>query len=225
MLTFSRSFTEHRFEPATPSDRRSPCPALNALANHGYLPRDGKDIGLWQLIQALHAVYNLSYPLAALLAIAGILFCGHALCLDLDALAMHNRIEHDASMVHANTLPGHSNAPTLVDPKLLHSFLAEADVHKGLGLEDLARVRIFRESRLSRPLDVVHSEVGMGEAGLCWLLLKGKNGRIPISTLSQWFGEERIPAGWLRPREEIGLLEARETANEVAAIMKHIKKW
>eukprot|EP00919_Chromeraceae_sp_WS-2016_P055250 GHVR01131254.1.p1 GENE.GHVR01131254.1~~GHVR01131254.1.p1 ORF type:complete len:225 (+),score=17.56 GHVR01131254.1:33-707(+) len=224
MLTASRSLTEHRFVPATPSDRRSPCPALNALANHGYLPHDGKDIGLWRLIQALRLVYNLSYPLAALLAITGVLLCGHAWCLDLDALAMHNRIEHDASMVHANTQPGHKRAPTLVDPKLLHSFLDQADAHKGLSLADLAKVRIAREARLSRPLDVIHSEVGMGEAALCWLILKEKNGRIPLSTLEQWFGEERIPDAWSRPRDEIGLLEARETANEVASIMEHIKK-
>jgi hypothetical protein len=26
-----------------PGDLRSPCPALNALANHGFLPRDGRN--------------------------------------------------------------------------------------------------------------------------------------------------------------------------------------
>ncbi|KAF9891448.1 hypothetical protein FE257_003914 [Aspergillus nanangensis] len=34
----------HEFRAAGPFDGRSPCPGLNALANHGYLPRDGKDI-------------------------------------------------------------------------------------------------------------------------------------------------------------------------------------
>ena len=27
----------HPYVPATPGDSRSPCPALNALANHGYM--------------------------------------------------------------------------------------------------------------------------------------------------------------------------------------------
>ena len=36
--------SEHRYEPPRPTDSRSPCPALNVLANHGYLPRDGKNI-------------------------------------------------------------------------------------------------------------------------------------------------------------------------------------
>ncbi|KAG7008166.1 hypothetical protein G7Y79_00006g017860 [Physcia stellaris] len=32
------------YAPVKPGDLRSPCPALNALANHGYLPRDGRNI-------------------------------------------------------------------------------------------------------------------------------------------------------------------------------------
>ncbi|CAF4377053.1 unnamed protein product [Adineta steineri] len=36
--------SEYQYQPPGPNDSRSPCPALNALANHGYLPRDGKNI-------------------------------------------------------------------------------------------------------------------------------------------------------------------------------------
>ncbi len=36
--------SQYRYQAPGPNDSRSPCPALNALANHGYLPRDGKDI-------------------------------------------------------------------------------------------------------------------------------------------------------------------------------------
>ena len=36
--------SQYRYQPPGPDDSRSPCPALNALANHGYLPRDGKNI-------------------------------------------------------------------------------------------------------------------------------------------------------------------------------------
>jgi hypothetical protein len=31
----------HEFIAAAPSDLRGPCPGLNALANHGYIPRNG----------------------------------------------------------------------------------------------------------------------------------------------------------------------------------------
>ncbi|KAI9723452.1 MAG: hypothetical protein M1828_004182 [Chrysothrix sp. TS-e1954] len=32
------------YSPRKPTDIRSPCPAINALANHGYLPRDGRNV-------------------------------------------------------------------------------------------------------------------------------------------------------------------------------------
>ncbi|CAE6341219.1 unnamed protein product [Rhizoctonia solani] len=32
---------EHAFQPPTAGDKRGPCPGLNALANHGYLPHNG----------------------------------------------------------------------------------------------------------------------------------------------------------------------------------------
>ncbi|KIK41958.1 hypothetical protein CY34DRAFT_84406 [Suillus luteus UH-Slu-Lm8-n1] len=213
----------HPFIPATQGDRRSPCPALNALANHGYLPRNGQNIGLWHLISAVQEVYNLSFILAAVLALAGVLFCGRAFRLDLDALALHNKIEHDASLVHADAL-GQQRAPIEVDPKLLKSFLSHADPQRGMSLYDLAQVRISREAQLARPLDLVHSQIGAAEAALCWLLLKQDSGRIPSSTLLQWYGEERLPDNWARPRRVIGLLDARSKAAEVTNIMSSLKK-
>lgn len=32
------------YVPAGPGDKRSPCPMINSLANHGYLPRNGRDV-------------------------------------------------------------------------------------------------------------------------------------------------------------------------------------
>jgi hypothetical protein len=37
---------------------RSPCPGLNALANHGYLPRDGKNIDYAMINKASQEAYN-----------------------------------------------------------------------------------------------------------------------------------------------------------------------
>ncbi|MCJ1434672.1 hypothetical protein MMC27_004041 [Xylographa pallens] len=32
------------YQPARPTDLRGPCPIVNALANHGYIPRDGRSV-------------------------------------------------------------------------------------------------------------------------------------------------------------------------------------
>lgn len=50
----------HEFRAAGPFDSRSPCPGLNALANHGYLPRDGKDLDYQMISEAAQAAYNFS---------------------------------------------------------------------------------------------------------------------------------------------------------------------
>jgi len=84
--------------PPGPGDARSPCPALNTLANHGFLPRDGYNITRTKLLYALQNVYNLSSVLANILTFAGILQDGHDSMVSLAELRTHNTIEHDASM-------------------------------------------------------------------------------------------------------------------------------
>lgn len=37
---------DYPFQAPGPEDLRSPCPALNSMANHGILPRDGRNIDL-----------------------------------------------------------------------------------------------------------------------------------------------------------------------------------
>jgi len=51
-----------------PTDCRSPCPALNTLANHGYLPRDGKNIDKETLKNAMVNVLGLSSIFGGLFA-------------------------------------------------------------------------------------------------------------------------------------------------------------
>lgn len=51
---------EFEFRPPGSDGVRSPCPALNTLANHGYINRDGKDIEIKDLMQAGEDVFSLS---------------------------------------------------------------------------------------------------------------------------------------------------------------------
>ena len=47
------SFAKGTYLPRQPTDKRSPCPAVNALANHGYISRDGRNISRSELQAAL----------------------------------------------------------------------------------------------------------------------------------------------------------------------------
>ena len=54
------------YAPARPGDIRSPCPAVNTLANHGYLPRDGRNVRASEFLKGMNQ-YGLSSALGGLL--------------------------------------------------------------------------------------------------------------------------------------------------------------
>ncbi|KAM0798671.1 hypothetical protein BDR22DRAFT_881597 [Usnea florida] len=62
-------------------DQRGPCPGLNALANHGYLPHNGvADVPT--IISAVNNAYGMGIDLGQFLAVYGTLFDGDAVSLD-----------------------------------------------------------------------------------------------------------------------------------------------
>lgn len=62
-------------------DQRGPCPAINALANHGYIPHDGLT-GLVEAVVAIVEVFNMEIELALILAVLGTVWVGDVLSLN-----------------------------------------------------------------------------------------------------------------------------------------------
>ncbi|KAH8664757.1 Chloroperoxidase [Ilyonectria robusta] len=87
----------NEWQAATENDRRSPCPMVNSLANHGYLPRDGLNISLPDLIVAFTDALNLD-PAATTLVGQKALLSGNNVTFDLDNLDKHGILEHDGSL-------------------------------------------------------------------------------------------------------------------------------
>ncbi|KAF8758966.1 Peroxidase, family 2 [Rhizoctonia solani] len=65
-----------------------------------------EELGALQLCKAVHDLYGLSYPLAAIFAFGGVLICGSKGKLDLADLAKAHKIEHDASLAHMDLADG-----------------------------------------------------------------------------------------------------------------------
>ncbi|PNP76708.1 hypothetical protein FNYG_10127 [Fusarium nygamai] len=55
----TREFVPQKWIAPTPDASRGPCPGLNTLANHGYIPRDGKNITLDILKDGMLTGYNI----------------------------------------------------------------------------------------------------------------------------------------------------------------------
>ncbi|EJD02680.1 Cloroperoxidase, partial [Fomitiporia mediterranea MF3/22] len=189
----------HKFRKPGPDDARSPCPALNAMANHGYLPRNGRNLTGTILTNALIDCYNLSYPLAAFLSWGGVLLLGQVGTLSLSDLARHNRIEHDASLTHANTPFSDDYAPKRNCPVLYEKFLRDAR-KGGFGADDIARARVRREDvegpREGTEVTSVQQEIARGEVALVLQIFGGKEFRVPVEVVKSWWGENKLPEGW-----------------------------
>ncbi|KAE9390955.1 Cloroperoxidase [Gymnopus androsaceus JB14] len=64
--------------PPGPGNLRGPCPGLNALANHNYLPRNGIAT-IAQFIEATYKVYGMRKDLSTRLAVFGVVNNGNLL--------------------------------------------------------------------------------------------------------------------------------------------------
>lgn len=100
---------------------------LNALANHGILPHDGKNISFRQLNTAVRQSFNFAPSFCFFVPHFAADFLGRSYLhdkFDLEELSKHNAIEHDASLTrHDAALAPDQGKPDL---QLVEELLNEA---------------------------------------------------------------------------------------------------
>ena len=225
----------HAFVPAEESDSRSPCPALNALANHSYLyvhpshltvicslsvssSHDGRKLSVIELVSAMREVYNISLPLASILSLVGVVVCGDGWKFDLEDLAKHNKIEHNGSLAHADAAPGYLYAPSTPDKQLLDHLLNLSTDGRHVTFEEFVRERAARDAALSQPLSNVHNVIARGEIALTCQVLGDEEGRVPTEYVSEWYGQEKLPDGWVKPARPVGVISTTKLNQQVATL-------
>jgi hypothetical protein len=199
--------------------RRTPCPALNALANHGYLPRDGKNITNTQLRDVVMDKFNLDLALTSLLV--GVL----PATFDLNLLGTHGLVEHDASLVHADAHFGAD--PSKTDAKLLADVLARASATKPFTVETFGQIRKERlvACKTSNPNCKFAAQETFLAFGETALALNGfgdaKTETLDKATFTSFFELEKIPDGFKKPalitRQSLGATSAKVQAIATAA--------
>lgn len=188
------------------TDHRSPCPALNTLANHGYLNRNGQGISRVQLIAGLTGIYNLESNFANTLADSAFELAetdayGRKV-LDLQALRKHNAIEHDASLIRYDF--GDVGGDNFSAQRILLNQLKNLSSDgKSLGWKDFAKARNLRQkqeqsSDASFSLTTKQSATAISEATAA-LRVFGDGNSIPLDYVESFFWSERIPDGWNTP--------------------------
>ncbi|KAA8575504.1 hypothetical protein EYC84_004655 [Monilinia fructicola] len=71
----------HAFVPPGPNDLRGPCPGLNALANHNFIPHNGFAT-VAQLVSANEQVFGMGADLAVFLSIYGVVMDGNPISIN-----------------------------------------------------------------------------------------------------------------------------------------------
>ncbi|KAF8635552.1 hypothetical protein AX15_000205 [Amanita polypyramis BW_CC] len=198
--------------PPKDGDSRSACPGLNALANHGILPRDGRNISFKEMTEKTRLIFNvaptLSYVTTKHAADMLNKSYGKGTC-DLEEISLHNGIEHDGSLTRLDYgLQKDQSKPHL---PFVHDLLDSASGKDKQGnilftLKDIARYSAKRraESRASNPeysLSFSHKLFSCANNSILLSVLGGRKQDIEV-----FLAEERIPDGWeSRNRKHFGL--------------------
>ncbi|TMW59147.1 hypothetical protein Poli38472_007292 [Pythium oligandrum] len=175
-----------QFDAKTPF-RRSPCPGVNTLANHGYINRDGKNFTRTQLKQAVMLYYNAEDTAAeAFLGPLPDVF-------DLNQFASHNKQEHDASLIHADLYLGED--PAAINRGMLEDVFRRADRDGNFGIQQLGELRKDRLATcLAHNPNCTSGDhqvfLAFGEAALVWHVTTQT---VDKHMLRSFFEYERFP--------------------------------
>ncbi|UKZ61707.1 uncharacterized protein TrAtP1_002964 [Trichoderma atroviride] len=88
---------------------RGPCPALNSLANHGFLPHSGKNITAIDIIRGGFEGLGLSPEFPAVAGVSELLKSYTLASFNLHELSNHGFIDHDCSLSRPNIGDGDNN--------------------------------------------------------------------------------------------------------------------
>lgn len=196
VLALTREFPP--WTPPSSSDVRSPCPALNTIANHGIIPHDGRSLTIRMLQKALGDTYNIGLDLSTTFAIGGLFTSPHPFkgTFDLSDLKKHNFIEHDASLSRAD-LAISGDAVTF-HPEIWGGVMETYDGMVNTTLETAVRARAKRIAQAKTQNGKIDFSfkpklLSYGETALYLSAMGGteglKKGEAPVEWINIWFCE------------------------------------
>ncbi|KAL2801973.1 Chloroperoxidase [Aspergillus granulosus] len=192
----------HHWHPPGPGDFRGPCPMMNTLANHNFLPHDGRNLTRAVVVDALTSALNFNASLASLMFDMAIVANPeeNATYFTLDHLNRHNVLEHDGSLSRADAFAGSNHifnatifsqtrsfwtAPTLTAQMLANSKLARQIVSRAFN-----PTYTFTESM---------EQLSLGEVAAPIIVFGDmEEGTVDRELVEYFFEHERLPTqlGW-----------------------------
>ncbi|KAK8060813.1 hypothetical protein PG996_010743 [Apiospora saccharicola] len=221
----SKEPSGHEWQAAKAGDSRGPCPMLNSLANHGFLPRDGRNINAQQATSALQDGLNFDpEPFAS--QIRGSMQVSRSSnngttfnLVDLD----QKPFEHDASLSRAEAFTGDS---LHFNPKVWAQTASHFGGKDVVSIEAAAQARGDRVATAKRTdpdfnLTGNALSASYAESGLYLIAFGDKtNGNARTDWIRSMFEQERLPydEGWSRSQEFVSGADMTAMAQKIAAV-------
>ncbi|ORY56325.1 Chloroperoxidase [Pseudomassariella vexata] len=210
------------WEPAGADDLRGPCPMMNTLANHGFLPHDGRNITKEIAVYALNTALNFNTSLASIMWEQAVIANpeSNATFFTLDHLNRHNVLEHDASMSRTDAFFGNNHVFNQTIFKTTTSHWT-GDV---LDANMLANGKLFRqvESRSFNPnytFTATTEQFSIGEMAAPIIVFGDiEAGTVDRDLVLYFFENERLPTelGWTKKVDTIDLEDAAKASELIA---------
>ncbi|BCS25206.1 peroxidase family protein [Aspergillus puulaauensis] len=225
----------HKYQKARPEDSRSPCPGLNVLANHGWLPRSGKNIDLATVRSAVAGAYNYApttFDEAFQMALdVNLSTTGNSSTFHLADLRKHNAAEFDGSLSRNDAYFGDNLhfSPAVwetVAERLNLYDAGDCEKDKYVTVETAARARAARvEDAMRANPDFTNSKLAMeGSPGTTSLYLTTlwdyEADGAPKAWVRAFFEDERIPyiEGYRRPNTPRNFTHIGDMNSRVLAV-------
>ncbi|KAL2813635.1 Cloroperoxidase [Aspergillus cavernicola] len=201
-------------------DSRGPCPGLNTLANHGYLPRNGKDITLDILKDAMLEGFNIANSDALILFFPAIStspeypFTDR---FDLANLGRHGILEHDISLSRSDAYFADPNPfNERVWAETASYFTTPMITVEQVAAARMGRLATSQETNPEHSLSALADGFSWGEcASFFEIMADGTTGTVKKEYIEYWFRNERMPTeiGWQRRNVTMQTSERVEFTN------------
>ncbi|KAF9063653.1 Peroxidase, family 2-domain-containing protein [Rhodocollybia butyracea] len=200
----SIDWSAHQWQAPLPTDSRGPCPGLNTLANHGFLPRNGSNITIPIVLGAIQEGFNLQpFALMRTIAKVGLLTSDNIDNFALEELALHGTLEHDASFSRNDLAIGdniHFNATVFAT---LNNSNPGVDYYNTTSAAQVLVQRLAEDSLINPNLTNTIKEFTIRVIESTFYLSVIGNvttGVAPKNFVQIFFSQERLPLeeGWHR---------------------------
>ncbi|KAJ8517165.1 heme-thiolate peroxidase [Pleurotus djamor] len=219
------------FVPPKEGDSRCACPALNAMANHGILPHDGRNITFKEMTRTIRETYNFAPSFCYFVPNYAANMLGKNYdtdTFDLEEISLHNGIEHDGSMTRQDLYHQKDQGKPYLP--YIEELLASASGKDKAGnplltIEDVAHYMAKR--RVDAPREnpeftttKFHENFGSSNSSTLLTIYGGR-----MDDLRPILVEERIPDGWeSRIRKPFGLTMITFNVGTVFKVEKESQK-